>query len=97
MFKVTYGFFNDKTMWLENEEEIRSLSSALYKLEETLLRDRCKNVTDIPLVVMREYVEHGYINAIKMYRSLTGCGLKDTKDYVDQLIAMAKKCVQVTS
>jgi ribosomal protein L7/L12 len=54
---------------------------------------QCKEVVNgsssgpaaIELTVMREMKQNGIISAIKLHRTLTGLGLKDSKDYCDQL------------
>lgn len=83
----------------EAVEEVEPLlrygrEEALARLNEKLAQFPAapsKNLSDVNMQMVADELEQGQkINAIKLYREMTGVGLKEAKEFVDQLEAQLR-------
>ncbi|MBE6053127.1 MAG: 50S ribosomal protein L7/L12 [Clostridium sartagoforme] len=84
---IINGFLLGVVLWLicdisQLKEEVRRSNRALNKLINHFGIEAYKNIDD----ELRDTIANeGKIKAIKIYREHTGLGLKESKEYIDNL------------
>jgi ribosomal protein L7/L12 len=77
------------TLQNQEEEHKRCLDACKASIEihmNSKLKELVKPISVLESWIKEVYYAAGVIDAIKLYRELTGCGLKEAKDYVVPLV-----------